>query len=230
MLLSEILKRRTSIEKTFLLASSVLFCCGAGFVLYYSLQAGIAPWQMVKLHVAEVVGENIKLYAPLMNLPEDQIPLIRENLSYFFSVTFPALALSGAVFTVWVNLLAARILFRTQGVAFPDFGDWAAWKCPEKLVWILIAAGGMLLVPMEWVAIVGMNLLIVCGQIYLFQGLAIAAFFFRQKRVPAIVRWLFYGLLIIQQFLLLLVMAFGLFDMWIDFRKRIGGVGNVPAQ
>ena len=40
---------------------------------------------------------------------------------------------------------------------------------------------------------VGMNLLIVCGLIYLFQGLAIAAFFFRQKRVPLVLRWLFYA-------------------------------------
>ena len=228
-LLSEILKLRVSIEKTFLLASSALFCCGAGFVLYYSFQAGIAPWQMVELHVSDVVREKVKLYAPLMNLPEEQSLLIQESATSFFTVTFPALALSAAVFMVWVNLLVGRILFRMQGAAFPDFGDLAAWKCPEGLVWILIAAGGMMLIPVEWVAIVGMNLLIVCSQIYLFQGLAIAAYFFRQKRVPTIVRWLFYGLLIIQQYLLVLVIAFGLFDMWVDFRKRIGGIGNVPA-
>jgi len=211
------------------LASSALFCCGAGFVLYYSFQAGIAPWQMVELHVADVVREKVKLYAPLMNLQKEQSLLIQESATSFFTMTFPALALSTAVFMIWVNLLVGRILFRMQGVAFPDFGDLAAWKCPEGLVWILIAAGGMMLIHVEWVAVVGMNLLIVCSQVYLFQGLAIAAYFFRQKRVPTIVRWLFYGMLIIQQYLLVLVIALGLFDMWVDFRKRIGGIGNVPA-
>ena len=133
-----------------------------------------------------IVEENIKLYAQL-NISEEQVRLIRENapqITLLFTGIFPALALSGAVFTVWVNLLAGRLLFRRSGVAFPDFGDLAAWKAPERLVWILIAAGGMLFVPLEGITIVGMNLLIVCGLIYLFQGLAIAAFFFRQKRVP----------------------------------------------
>jgi uncharacterized protein YybS (DUF2232 family) len=230
-LLSEVLKRHRSVEKTFLLASSALFCCGAGFVLYHSFRTGIAPWQTVELYVAEIVRENIKLYAQL-NISEEQVRLIRESapqITHLFTGIFPALALSGIVFTVWVNLLAGRLLFRIHGVAFPDFGDLAAWKAPERLVWILIAAGGMVFVPMEGVTVVGMNLLIVCGLIYLFQGLAIAAFFFRQKRVPMIFRWLFYGLLLIQQYMLIIVIAFGLFDMWVDFRKRIGGIGNVTA-
>jgi uncharacterized protein YybS (DUF2232 family) len=230
-LLSEVLKRHRSVEKTFLLASPALFCCGAGFVLYHSFLTGIAPWQTVELYVAAIVRENIKLYAQL-NISEEQVRLIRESapqITHLFTVIFPAVALSGAVFTVWVNLLAGRLLFRINGVAFPDFGDLAAWKAPERLVWILIAAGGMVFVPMEVFTIVGMNLLMICGLIYLFQGLAISAFFFRQKRVPMIFRWLFYGLLLIQQYMLIIVIAFGLFDMWVDFRKRIGGIGNVPA-
>ena len=152
-LLSEVLKRHRSVEKTFLLASSALFCCGAGFVLYHSFRAGIAPWQTVELYVAEIVRENIKLYAQL-NISEEQVRLIRESapqITHLFTGIFPALALSGAVFTVWVNLLAGRLLFRIHGVAFPDFGDLAAWKAPERLVWILIAAGGMMFVPMEGV-------------------------------------------------------------------------------
>ncbi|MCX5821871.1 MAG: YybS family protein [Deltaproteobacteria bacterium] len=230
-LLSEVLKRHLSFEKTFLLASLALFCCGAGFVLYHAFRTGIAPWRMLELYVAGIVRENIKLYAQL-NISEEQVRLIRESapqITYLFTGIFPALALSGAVFTVWVNLLAGRLLFRRTGLPFPDFGDLAAWKAPERLVWILIAAGGMVIVPLEGAAIVGMNLLILCGLIYLFQGLAIAAFFFRQKQVPAMFRWLFYALLLVQQYMLIIVIAFGLFDMWVDFRKRIGGIKNSPV-
>ncbi|MBN2439664.1 MAG: YybS family protein [Deltaproteobacteria bacterium] len=230
-LFSEVLKRHASVEKSFLLASSALFCFSAGFVLYHSFRAGIAPWQMVELYLGEIIRENIKLSAQL-NVPEEQIRLIRENtpqLIRFFAGIFPALGLSGIMLTVWVNLLAARRLFRIHGVAFPDFGDLAAWKAPERLVWILIAAGGMLFVPMEGATVLGTNVLIVCGLIYLFQGLAIATFFFRQKRVPMIIRWLFYGLLLIQQYMLIIVIAFGLFDMWIDFRKRITGNKDAHA-
>jgi uncharacterized protein YybS (DUF2232 family) len=229
--LSEVLKRHLSIEKTFLLASLALFCCGVGFVLCHSFRTGLAPWRILELYVAGIVQENIKLYAQL-NISEEQVRLIRESapqITHLFTGIFPALALSGAVFTVWVNLLAGRILFRRNGVPFPDFGDLAAWKAPERLVWILIAGGGMVIAPLEGAAIVGMNLLILCGLIYLFQGLAIAAFLFRQKQVPVMFRWLFYTLLFVQQYMLIIVIAFGLFDMWVDFRKRIGGIKNAPV-
>jgi len=222
-LLSEVLKRNFSVEKTLLLASSALFCCGAAFVLYHAFRSGIAPWRMVETHVARVIEENIKLYAQ-MNISDEQVQMIRESapqLTLFFAGIFPALGLSGIALTVWVNLLAGRRLFQASGVAFPDFGDLAAWKAPERLVWIVIIAGGMLFVPLEGITTVGMNLLIVSGLIYLLQGLAIAAFFFRQKQVPKMFRLLFYGLILVQQYMLIVIIAFGLFDLWVDFRKRI---------
>jgi len=68
----------------------------------------------------------------------------------------------------------------------------------------------MVMLPGEEMTLVGINILILCGLIYLFQGLAIASFFFRQKRVPAMIRWLFYSLLLIQQYMLIFVIACGL--------------------
>jgi len=230
-LLAEILKRNFSVEKTFVLASLALFCGAAAFFLYHAARTDVTPWQMVERYVSQIVRENIKLYSQL-NLSEEQVSLIRESapqITDFFTGIFPALALTGAVLTVWFNLLVGRRLFRISGLPFPDFGDLAAWKAPEKLVWLPIAAGCMVLVPIDGFGIVGINLLIVCALIYLFQGLAIASYFFREKRIPAMIRWLFYALILIQQYLLIIVIAFGLFDMWVDFRKRIGGMKNVPV-
>ncbi|MCG2740315.1 MAG: YybS family protein [Syntrophaceae bacterium] len=222
-LLSEVLKWNFSVEKTILLTSMVLFCCSVGFVLYHAFRSGIAPWRMVETYVAGMIEDNLKLYAQ-MNISDEQVQMIRDNapqITIFFTGIFPALSLSGIVITVWVNLLAGRRLFQRTGITFPNFGDLAAWKAPERLVWIVIIAGGMLFVPLEWFTVVGMNILIVSGLIYLFQGLAIAAFFFRQKQVPKIFRLLFYGLILVQQYMLIVLMGFGLFDMWVDFRKRI---------
>lgn len=222
-LLSEVVKKNFTVEKTFLLASSALFCCGAGFILYHAFRSGIAPWQMVEAHIALVIEENIKLYAQ-MNISDEQVLMLRENapqLNLFFTGIFPALGLSCIVLMVWINLLAGRRLFQMSGVAFPDFGDLAGWKAPERLIWIAIIAGGMLFIPLKGITVVGMNLLIICGLIYLFQGLAIVAFFFRQKQVHKMFRLLFYGLILVQQYMLIVIIAFGLFDMWVDFRKKI---------
>jgi uncharacterized protein YybS (DUF2232 family) len=231
-MLSEVLQRRYSIEKTFILASLALFFCGIGFVLYTALLSGVAPWRMVELTIEGIIGENLKLYEQL-NISEDQIGMIRENTPQiigFFTGIFPALALSGAALTVWLNVLTGRsLLVERNAEIFPDFGDLCLWKASEKLVWLLIVSGVMTLVPVDILDIVGLNLLIVCCLVYLFQGMAITGFFFRQRKVPRVLRWLFYILIVVQQYMVILVIAFGLFDIWIDFRKRIAGIKDVPV-
>ena len=230
-LLSEVLQKRYSIEKTFILASLALFFCGVGFMCYAAFLHGVAPWRMVEVTIAGIIEENLKLYEQV-NISEDQIAMIRENASQivgFFTGIFPSLALSGSVLTVWLNILAGRSLLRKNPEPFPVFGDLSRWKAPEKLVWLLILSGVMTLAPVDILDIVGMNLLIICCLVYFFQGLAITAFFFRQKKVPRPVRWLFYLLIAVQQYMVILVIAFGLFDLWIDFRKRIAGIKDVPA-
>jgi uncharacterized protein YybS (DUF2232 family) len=230
-MLSEVLGRRYSIEKTFTIASLALFFCGVGFALHSALLNGVAPWRIVELYVRGVIAENLTLYEQL-NISADQIALVRENapeIAEFFAAISPALVLSGAVLTVWLNVLAARSLLRKHAEEFPDFGDLSLWKAPERLVWFLIAAGGMMLLPIDVVDSVGLNILIICCLLYLLQGLAIVGFFFKRKRVPPLLKWLFYLLIAVQQYMVILVIAFGLFDIWIDFRKRIAGVKDVPV-
>lgn len=230
-MIAEVLKGRFSVEKTFALASGALFFSGIGLLLFQAFRMDTAPWRIVETYVAGVIRENLRLYEQL-NISPEQVGLVRENaaqITAFFTGIFPALALSGAVITVWLNILAGQSLFRRNGAPFPDFGDLSRWKAPEKLVWLLIAAGGMMLAPWEIVETIGTNILIVCSLVYLFQGLAIAAFFFRRKQVPVVVRWLFYLLLAVQQYTIVAVIAFGLFDIWVDFRKRIGGIKDLQA-
>jgi len=229
-MLSEVLKRGYSFDKTFLIASLALFFFGIGLMIFHALRVGVSPWEMIDRYVMEIANDNLLLYEKL-GIPADQLLLIRENLpqiTQFFAGIFPALALSGAIITVWLNLIAGRLLLQRSAVGFPDFGDLSLWKAPERLVWILIAAGGMVLAP-GILNIVGMNLLIVCGLIYFCQGMAIAGYFFRRRKVPVILRFLFYLLILVQQYMVLVVIAFGLFDIWIDFRKRITEIKDVQA-
>lgn len=232
MLLTEALKRNVSFEKTVLATALLLFFCGGGFILYSSRQADIAPWTLIERYVNAVVKENLELYSQL-NISKEQLDVIRQNtaqITRFFVGIFPALGLSGSVFTVWINLLAGQMFFRFRRISFPDFGDLTLWKAPEWIVWIFIAAGGMLFVPVEGVVIFGMNLLIIVCLTYMFQGLAITAFFFRKKQIPRMFRFFFYGLILIQQYMLIIVVALGLFDLWVDFRKRIKDVNSPDAE
>ncbi len=93
--------------------------------------------------------ENLKLYEQL-NISADQITLIRENapeITQFFAGIFPALALSGAILTVWLNVLAGRSLLRRHAEDFPILAISPYGRRRNKLVWLLIASGGMMLAP-----------------------------------------------------------------------------------
>jgi uncharacterized protein YybS (DUF2232 family) len=230
-ILAETLNRRYSIEKTFIIASLALFSGGIGFLLYIAQQAGIAPWTVVEMTIESTIRDNLALYAQ-MNISEDQLTLLRENtgeISRFFAGIFPGLALCGAVLTVWLNVLAGRALLRKGLGGFPDFGDLTLWKAPERFVWLLILSGSMTLAPIEVLDTIGLNVLIVCCLLYLFQGLAITAFFFRQRQVPVIFQGLFYTLIAVQQYMVILIIAVGLSDLWIDFRKRMTRIKDAQA-
>jgi uncharacterized protein YybS (DUF2232 family) len=102
---------------------------------------------------------------------------------------------------------------------FPDYGALDHWKAPEPLVWGVIAAGVLMLVPNFPARIVGLNGLLVYMVVYFFQGIAIVAFYFRKKQVPRVARLLFYGIIGVQQVVMLAVIGVGFFDTWFNFRK-----------
>ena len=222
-ILSEILKQGYSIEKTVMYPVVALIVIWSSFILYQSTISGVSPWLVIENYIDSNIRDNIQLYAKL-DVPEEQLNLIRDNanqIAAFFMNIFPALALIGATFTVWTNLLLGREILRKNKSLYPDFGDPSCWKAPEKLVWLLIASGGMLLIPVEWIKFTGLNLLIVCLFVYLLQGLAIVGFFFQSRNVPRLFRMMFYFLIFAQQYITILIVATGLFDLWINFRKRI---------
>ncbi|MBN1615034.1 MAG: YybS family protein [Deltaproteobacteria bacterium] len=219
----ELLKRGLSIERTVSYAVSMLAGFGILVFLFRYLGTEETPWQLVEGYIAASLQEGIQSYTRL-GIPAEQVAAIKEKagqITRSMTYIFPGLVLVGAASTVWINLLAARMLFQIRDIPFPDFGDLAQWKAPEGLVWILIAAGGSLLLPLEWMKFTGLNILIVCFFVYLLQGLSIISFFFRRKGVPTGIRAVVYIFIVLQQYLVLPVILVGLFDLWIDFRKYI---------
>ena len=110
-------------------------------------------------------------------------------------------------------------MLRSRGLPVPEFGALNRWRAPEPLVWAAIGCGLMLLLPVTSLKIVGMNGVIVLMAVYFFQGIAIVSFFFEKKQLPVALRFILYSLIVLQQFLLLVVIGFGFFDMWLNFRK-----------
>jgi uncharacterized protein YybS (DUF2232 family) len=221
--LSEIFRRNYSIERTVIYPVTAVLMLWCSFIVIQSLSAGEEPWRLVEDYIGKNIQESIQFYAQL-DIPAEQIDFLKENfkqITNFFASIFPAIVLVSASFIVWLNILAAKEIFARTGMWRPDFGDLSSWKAPEGLIWLLIAAGGLLLVPVSLVRIISLNLVIVCMFTYLLQGLSIISFLFKTKNVHRSFRILCYFLIFAQQYLILLLVAVGVFDLWVNFRKFI---------
>ena len=221
MVLSEIMKKSLTIGWTIsLTAFAGIFIIGA-ILIYNSILYGKLPWDQIYVYVSSMVQENIKLYGQL-DLPSEQMQYIKENsgkIARILTYTFPALSLISLSVIILVNILICRTLFKVAEPASLDFGDLSLWKASDYVVWILIVSGASLLVPLLWIKFTALNFLILCLFIYFLQGIAIIEFFFKKKKAPFYLRFIFYFLIMIQQYLMFFVIAAGLFDLWVDFRK-----------
>lgn len=226
LILSEIFRKGLSIEKTVFYSVLSLLILGSFFLVYHVLTTGQNPMGLAESYISEGIQESIGVYAQLGISPE-QLGEIRRNAPLIVKTLlnlFPALVMVSALSFVLINLLAGRAIFQRWGIPSPDFGDLSFWKIPDPMVWFVILAGGLILIPRGDVRIVGLNLLIIFLFFYLFQGFAIIHFLFRKKNVPLFFRGMIYFLIFAQNFLFLIVIVLGFSDIWIDFRKR-----NRPA-
>ncbi|ROQ90987.1 DUF2232 domain-containing protein [Desulfosoma caldarium] len=132
---------------------------------------------------------------------------------------FPGVAVASTIIGAWLTLSVARRMLLLRGVLMPHWPAWSLWSAPEGLVWAPIAAGFLLLVSSFSLKLLGANVLIALGAVYLLQGVAITAFYFQKWHVPRLLQAFSYALIFFQQFVGLAVALMGFFDTWIDFRR-----------
>jgi uncharacterized protein YybS (DUF2232 family) len=226
-IIPEVLKKRYGIEKTVGLSVAGLVALIFAVLTYYSHALDRSITDIVQGYVSDSIQYSIALYEEI-GIPQDQIDNLKESAGAVASWIVDhgiALFLTSTIFFIWLNVLGLRLFMQGRDPAFPDFGDLACWRMPDWVVWLVIAAGAMMIVPEEIVKIIGLNTLIVLLFLYLLQGLSIVQFFFKKKNIPRYLRALFYALIVLYQYLLVFISAIGLFDIWVDFRKM-----NRPAK
>lgn len=226
--LGELIETDLSIERTILYACAAVFVTGFVGVLFYSQLVHKSIVTMVSEYVARNLELTVALYKS-MGVSEENIQMISHSIphiQYVMVRIIPALLFSSTLFVAWTNLLMARSLLKVRGLYFPDFGPLSLWKPPEILVWGVIGCGLILLIPSSPVKLLGLNGLIAFLTIYFFAGMAIIAYYFEKKKFPRILRFFFYSLIALQQFILLLVIGLGFFDVWLNFRK----IGTPPPD
>ena len=219
--LYETCEQRVSVEKTIGFTSVVAVLAGFSVLLIFSTTSETGFFSLVSAYIRKNLEATLILYRE-MGMSAENLDRVKESLDqiqYVFVRILPALAVISTLIVSWTSLLFSRRLLRRLNLYFPDFGSLNHWKAPDPLVWAVIGCGLMLLIPSNWIKLAGMNGLLVLMTIYFFQGIAIISYYFEKKRFPRILRVFLYTLIALQQFLLLLIIGLGFFDIWLNFRR-----------
>lgn len=92
------------------------------------------------------------------------------------------------------------------------------WRAPDWLVWPALLCGVFFVYPIEPYSEIASNLLKPILLIYFFQGMSILSYFLDSLRLRGPIRVLIYGTGVL--FLTPMVVSFGFFDLWFNFRGR----------
>ena len=220
-MMGEFLAMNLSVEKTILYTCLAVIVSGFfGLVLYSNVNS-----TEISVLVSEYIAQNLKLTMVLyesMGVSEESLVQLSnslEQIHYVLIRIVPAMVIGSTLFVAWINLLLARGILTAKGVLFPDFGRLNHWKAPDALIWLFIGCGGMLLMPGNSLKMLGLNGLLILLTVYFLQGIAVVSYYFEKKRFPRALRLFLYTLIALQQFILLLIIGLGLFDIWLNFRK-----------
>jgi len=219
--MGELMARQWPLEKTVAAVCVAVMIAGLAGLLASSLGTGQGLLTTLSEGVRYHLELSLQLYQQ-MGLSEDQLHFLESSIEGIQQVLvgmMPALVIDSTLMVTWISLLAARGVCQRRGLPFPDYGALNRWKAPELMVWGVIGSGVLLLVPTLAAKMVGLNGLAVFMVIYFFQGMAVVAFFFQKKQIPRLARMVLYGLIAVQQLVMLAVIGVGFFDTWFNFRK-----------
>ncbi|MFO7962525.1 MAG: YybS family protein [Desulfobacterales bacterium] len=219
--LGEWLEMSAPLEKCVFYPNLAVWVASSILVFFYNLVSDVNVAVRLSDFVAANLNHTLMLYKE-MGIPEETVQMLERSMpriQYVLVRIVPGIVMAGTLFISWVNVLAAKSLYAMKGMRFPDFGPFNRWKSPEMLIWVVVAAGIMLVIPDSRITLFGMNALLVLFVIYFLHGIAIVSFFFEKKKLPVMLKTVLYLLIVFQQIFLLFIAGIGFFDAWLDVRK-----------
>ncbi len=185
-----------------------------------AITEGSHPYSMLLLSINQGMDEALKLYQKNEKIPAESLYVLTQTFSEIkerLSQLMPAILTSIALFIVWLTMaLGNRLLSKNTGQS--PWPEYQYWQLPDKLVWAVIAAAVLALLPLPMIRPIGFNLLLIASVIYCFQGLSIVLFFLNKWKAPLFIRSLLYVIIVFQSLGTLFLSVIGLADVWFDFR------------
>ncbi|MFH1060307.1 MAG: DUF2232 domain-containing protein [Pseudomonadota bacterium] len=198
-------------------AVAVLLAVTLGGALMGGQDLGLA-WQA---YWSQEVNGALGLYGSQPEVDATRVEEVRQVListgRWLYHLA-PGVLAAGALLMAWANLILLRAIAARRDPQAPR-QNLALWTAPEPLVWVLILAGAVMWASDGLLFWVGVNLVVILGVVYFFQGLAVMAYWLEKKNAPKLLRYGLYLLIAVEAFLAVGVALAGLFDLWFNFRR-----------
>ena len=197
---------------------------GAVVLLFASAMAQQTPHAYL-LQMLEQMADG--LYEQLQQMgglrDEENVATALEALPRTLFAVLPAVCAVNFLFPNVLNYLLARRYLHHHEPPIPFMpADVADWRATDYLVWIFLASGAALFLPVPALNYVGLNVFLVTLAIYFIQGLAILVYWGRRLPLPSAACWLLaiLAFMLAAPFCMLACTVAGLFDLWVDFRRQ----------
>lgn len=180
---------------------------------------GISPQDLLAQKSAEIMDTVRKVMGDSADgAPGSLVPGVApEQAEALLQRLLPGLLVTNMALVAWLNVVLSRQLIVLLGWGAPE-PPLAHWAAPEWLIFVLLGAGFLLLVPVAGARFLGLNLLMVVALLYFCQGVAVAATWFHRLGLPRLLRMIGYPLLFLNPFFFVII-TLGLLDLWLDFRR-----------
>lgn len=219
--LGEQFQQQQSVEAAVLKSCGLLLGAGAVAIFGFNLVSATSLGDVVHRFVTQNLELTLAIYkeAGVAQETIDTIVGARETIESLLTRLLPAFVVTSLLFVNWVSVVTAKYVFGLKSVPYPEFGRLNCWKAPEPMVWAVIFCGVAVFLPQLGARWIGINGLLILATIYFFQGIAIVSFYFEKKGFPKLLRAVLYGMIFLQPLIFIVVILFGFFDVWIDFRR-----------
>ncbi|MCK4532831.1 DUF2232 domain-containing protein [bacterium] len=159
-----------------------------------------------------------------VDIPPDDLEnllfFLKEKMEFLEDIFFSVIVL-GCFLGVFMLYKVARALFTKLGYYLRNLPLFSFWRPEEKLIFGFIAGGVFYWVGFysncNFVKFLGQNVLVIYIVLYFISGLSLLSYFCKKYKIQKMTKYLFYALTILQPILLV---GFGLMDVWVDFRKK----------
>lgn len=219
LLMPEFLVRGYGATRTIAWTTAANLAVFAMAALAFSLVSGQNFHLLVVNEINGSIAQAIAIYEKA-GVKGDELALMKQSMSMAAGLIiriYPALATIMLTAMTGLNLALARRLDQRLGLGL-KIGDFNNFRNRDAMVWLLIAAGFAMLAGTPVITTPALNVLVIVIALYVLQGLAVVLTVIGRQSFAGILRVTLFLMLLFQPYLVALLAALGIFDLWGDFR------------